>query len=198
MVANDLSFSLRDLRKLVRLVESEFYNPEPDHVQGATTDTPMVQAGDRHHTQAPCDVGHLDILSKVDSLLFQTTLASLVEDIPHPPSTPPVVGAPSPGENRPPRTDCLAALAQLADDGWQFDSQQIEAILDCWVQVRQALGLTYVGQRSLHEPMTVEEIATLFGVPVLQVREWAHQSQLVRWTVAGQTMFQIPQLRDLE
>lgn len=192
MVDNDLSFALRDLRKLVRLVETEFYNPEPDHVQGATTDTPMVQAGNRHHTQAPCDVGHLDILAQVDSLLFQTTLVSLVED------TPQVVGAPSPGENRPPRTDCLATLAQLADDGWQFDSQQIDLIFDCWVQVRQALGLTYVGQRSLHEPMTVEEIAALFGVPVLQVREWAHQSQLVQWTVAGQTMFQIPQLRDLE
>lgn len=184
MVDNDMSFSLRDLRKLVRLVEIEFYNPEPDHVQGATTDTPMVQAGDRHHTQAPCDVGHLDTLARVDSLLFQTTLMSLV-------------GAPSPREKRPPRTDCLATLVQLADDGWQFDSEQIELILDCWVKVRQDLGLTYVGQRSLHEPMTVEEIATLFSVPTLQVREWAHQSQLVQWTVAGQTMYQIPQLRDL-
>lgn len=170
----DVVYVLRDLAHLVSSVEGGFYDPNIRSARG-NDDGVRVSTGNNAgvSTQAPCDVSHLDLLVKLDSVL------SLL-----------------PGEiGESTRSEYLSRVAlELEEEQWPLGARGLDQVTACWTEFRQFFGLVVAGQRSLHEPMTLNEVAMLLGQPIRRVTDWADQGRLERWVIDDQVLWQIPRL----
>lgn len=184
----DLAYVLRDLAHLTESVEQRFYDPtstNPAAGGGGPGDGVRVSTGNNAgiSTQAPCDISHLDLLVSVDAVI------ALLPDQA-------VVGLQrlDPSTARSGRSRVLSLVALLVEEGDSLPAAFVDAITSCWTEFRRAFGLVVLGQRSLHEPMTLEEIAGVLQQPLPVVKEWSEQDLLERWQIGDRVLWRIPKL----